>query len=92
MSQKKAWFMVIVAASLAYVLVLLAWQEERSLAKRFGAEYDTYRQSTPFMLPFVPKRGVLLGDGSDREIAALVGLYVVGVALIVGLFYFFSVQ
>lgn len=78
--------------TLAYVLVLLAWQEEGSLERRFGIEYDTYRQSTPLMIPFVPKKGVLLGEGTDREMAILASVYVVGVALILALFYFLSIR
>lgn len=83
---------VLVWFSLVYVLVLLAWQEELRLQKRFGADYDAYRRGTPFMMPILPKKGVLLGEGNDREIAVVVGAYPAGVALVIGLFYFLAIQ
>ncbi len=77
--------------TLVYALVLLAWHEEENLAKRFGTDYLAYQQNTLFMMPLVPKRGILFRISDGKEIAALAGIYVLGIAIIFGTFCLFSV-
>lgn len=75
-----AWF------TLVYVLVLLAMSEEGKLEKQFGAEYVSYQGSVPFIIPLVPARGPLLAIKGWRKVAVLAGVYIVGFAIIIGLY------
>jgi protein-S-isoprenylcysteine O-methyltransferase Ste14 len=77
--------------TLIYVLVLLAWHEEGKLEKQFGEDYLAYQGNTLFMIPFVPKRGILFRISNGKEIASLIGIFVIGIAAIFCVFYFFSV-
>lgn len=77
--------------TLVYVSVLLAWHEEGNLEKSFGATYHTYQKNTLFMIPFLPKRGPLPHISTGKGIAALVGIYMTGIAIVFCVFYFFAV-
>jgi protein-S-isoprenylcysteine O-methyltransferase Ste14 len=78
--------------TLVYAFILLALHEEGNLAKQFGARYLAYQQNTRFMTPFVPKKGLLLGSGDGKGTAIMAGVYVVGIAAILGLFCFAGVS
>jgi len=77
--------------TLVYAFIFLAWHEEENLEKRFGTDYLAYQQNTLFMVPLVPKRGILFRISDGKEIAALAGIYVLGIAIIFGTFCLFSV-
>ncbi len=78
--------------TLVYVLVLLAWHEEGNLEKRFSTTYNDYQQNTLFMVPFIPKKGVLFQISSGKDVVILAGTYLIGIAIIFCVFYFFSVS
>jgi len=77
--------------TLVYVLILLAWHEERKLKEVFGINYHVYQQNTPFMIPIMPKKGVLPQISSGRDVAVLAGVYIIGIVVIFCVFYFFSI-
>lgn len=64
-----------------YFYGLLALREERLLSERFGTVYDSYRTSTPFVIPFINIGLPLPGSGAPR-VAALVAYYAGGMALL----------
>lgn len=77
--------------TLVYVLVLLAWHEEGNLEKRFGDTYHAYQKNTLFMIPFLPVKGILPSISTGKCVAALAGIYMIGVAIVFCVFYFFAV-
>lgn len=77
--------------TLVYVLVALAWHEEGNLEKRFGDPYHAYQQNTPFMIPFIPKKGALPEINSGKKVISLAGVYIAGIAAIFVAFYFLAV-
>jgi len=40
--------------TLIYLYIIIARNEEMSLEKKFGHEYEVYRRSVPFLIPFIP--------------------------------------
>lgn len=64
-----------------YFYGLLALREERLLSERFGTVYDSYRSSTPFVIPFVNIGLPLPASGAPRT-AALIAYYAGGMALV----------
>lgn len=67
--------------TMLYCYILLSFWEERNLSQRFGSSYDDYRRSTPFMIPFV-NVGLPLPESRWTKIAALVGYYLAGMAVL----------
>lgn len=67
--------------TMLYCYILLSFWEERHLSQRFGGSYDDYRRSTPFMIPSV-NGGLPLPVSRWRRIAALVGYYLAGMAVL----------
>jgi len=78
------WFMV------SYVFVCLGMHEERKLIERFDGEYQRYQQRVMFMPPFVPFRGPIHID-TGRQLGLMVGVLVLGIAAIMGLFYLVAI-
>ena len=77
--------------TLAFALTLLAWYEGENMARQFGAAYQTYQGNTPFMVPFLPKRGPLFHVFRGKELAILSGILLLGIAIILAIFHFCSV-
>jgi uncharacterized membrane protein len=67
--------------TMLYCYILLALWEEKHLAQQFGSSYGDYRQSTPFMIPFV-NIGLPLPQSRWRMVAALAGCYLAGMAIL----------
>ena len=67
--------------TVAYCCVLVALREERILSQRFGSIYDSYRRSTPFIIPFV-NIGLPLPQTGAWKVAALIAYYGVGMAVL----------
>lgn len=51
-------FLLIVTLLFLILFVLVAKWEEKELHERFGEEYEKYKESVPFFLPFPKKRSV----------------------------------
>ena len=64
---------------LQYFSVLVALREERILSQRFGSIYDSYRRSTPFIIPFV-NIGLPRPQTGAWKAAALIAYYGAGMA------------
>ncbi len=77
--------------TLTYVLILLAWHEESNLEKRFGDLYHAYQQNTPFIIPFIPRKGALPDTDKGRTVISLGGVYLAGIAAVFITFYFCGV-
>lgn len=67
--------------TMLYCYVLLAFWEEKHLSQQFGAAYDGYRRSTPFMIPLL-NTGLPLPKSRWTKIAALSGYYLGGMAVL----------
>ena len=67
--------------TMLYCYILLSFWEERHLSQRFGSSYDDYHRSTPFMIPFA-NIGLPLPTSRWTKIAALVGYYLAGMAVL----------
>lgn len=80
------WFIV------SYVFICLGIHEEGKLMEAFGHEYEDYRRRVMFMPPFVPVKGpVFPHGGNGRELSLMTGVFVLGIAVIVVLFYLHGV-
>ncbi len=77
--------------TLVYVMILIAWHEEGNLKKSFGIIYFAYQRNIPFIVPFLPKKGTLPPLDSGKTLITIVSVYIIGIAVIFGAFYFFSV-
>lgn len=80
------WFIV------SYVFVCLGMHEEGKLIESFGSEYEYYQERVRFMPPFIPVKGpVLAHGGTGKEIGMMAAALVVGIAIILLVFYLVAV-
>jgi len=72
-----AWFTIV------YFYLLLAIREEKRLAEQFGAEYQSYQKTIPFMIPFISIDTRLhLPEKGWMRIGVLIVLYILGLFLL----------
>jgi len=68
--------------TLVYVLVLLALNEEGKLKKQFGADYVTYQQRVPFMVPLKLPAWCSLPTRRWKRAGILVATYIASIATV----------
>lgn len=78
--------------SLVFLYIVIARNEERNLENEFGQEYEDYKRTVPFLIPFVPStvseklKRIYALEEQHRSLI-LVSLYIIVVVSILGLTY-----
>ncbi|MBA7473344.1 hypothetical protein ES707_08681 [subsurface metagenome] len=68
--------------TLVYVLIILALNEEGKLKKQFGADYVTYQQRVPFMVPLKLPDWCSLPTRRWKRAGILVATYIASIATV----------
>lgn len=73
--------------TLAFLYLLLAESEERTLVKEYGEEYLVYQKQVPFILPFMPSKPLawfnkLSQEKGWRKVTIYFGIYLLTVTLL----------